>query len=1169
MESPLAASVVAEEQQEKLRRFVDEWRPRIALKFQNIQGDVLEAVGCDLGNINSDPVHISTEVKESATILSLVDTNNVLFNKLMIVLAYDCVEIERLRRQAYKRFYPQLLSFGLPTGPEELVLEGEPQKMFGRSLLFFYDLTEFLGRLRAVLSNLVQQLEALYAGDSKSRIYASFANVHLQTVILYLADGFAILVTVDEIVNRNPAIGQSISLFVRMLHTIRMEPSKFAVETGQIESLDRTVTDMEEVVQVGLFQRCFQQDFLGHPQMEAFKCNRRCLDEMSFSLHEGFMHILSRLDTLKERFNDRIRLVGLLAVFMFYAWMCVESPERKLGKVVAEITRRAPMLHVYCNIKLQPLELLMSHSPPWVLSLSVLKEARKEAGSVKNNFLATLDDTLVRDIQVLQSEVASWVVTFDPTSAEVRRLPVNAMLRSRAKQLVQGIYLACRLQHLIRATLDIHVALEIPIKKEKLIYCFQGVSLLKAIEDMYHRRSSDIGQSIFQIMHLLQSQISRRLLPLKAQLEADLSGKSRNNTLSLLSMSLTRSVKDMDTKLLDSLASVNLALKMLRGAASEKRRVILSLCLDVINGLQPGLQEESRRKIGDFLSELEIAADINTLVETSTNCSFLYTRKEMMSIWFPMMYGQAEKALQIQFILNAFVDGIKMLKKGNADTQTISRYEQEIESSLTNDVIEPLCRDIETDLRLHVHSAHLKGSVTINPTKTGVRDLSSFICIKPLRVASKYIHIKARVETYLNAAFYNHAAMALHNWKTYCEMRHLAEQKYGLHLDDIHLPGQMMEQGVDVLEIVRNIHNFVACYTYNLNTQVFMERISNARERKYLTIISVKHLANSIRTHGLGILSTTVNFVYQFLAHKLLVFSQFLYDDHIKSRLVKEHRFWKDCQEKQKEYPVVNAEKLNRDIRKLGLTDDGMSFLDQFRQVITEMGNALGFVRMIRMGGLHHASAASGFVQAVKDKTNFEEAARKLRMHSGAVRAGAILDRSLKMQELPVEQTNYFRILTAVFTQELQSIDNVHLNDFYLILPALIMNSMEAMVQSKERLFKRGRDSSNALFSDDGLVLGIAYILKVLDQYKKFDSLHWFESARKHFTSEKARVQSGLDMDSVESGMNGLQVWSQKFASLSEEDAQSMQLTTKRLRSCLTELELIEYNFTSARIFFQ
>ena len=33
------------------------------------------------------------------------------------------------------------------------------------------------------------------------------------------------------------------------------------------------------------------------------------------------------------------------------------------------------------------------------------------------------------------------------------------------------------------------------------------------------------------------------------------------------------------------------------------------------------------------------------------------------------------------------------------------------------EVLLPLCRDIETDLRLHVHSAHLKGTINVNPTK--------------------------------------------------------------------------------------------------------------------------------------------------------------------------------------------------------------------------------------------------------------------------------------------------------------------------------------------------------------------------------------------------------------------------------------------------------------------
>ena len=39
--------------------------------------------------------------------------------------------------------------------------------------------------------------------------------------------------------------------------------------------------------------------------------------------------------------------------------------------------------------------------------------------------------------------------------------------------------------------------------------------------------------------------------------------------------------------------------------------------------------------------------------------------------------------------------------------------------------------------------------------------------------------------------------------------------------------GAARSQGVDALEIMRNIHVFVTRYNYNLNNQIFVERNSN------------------------------------------------------------------------------------------------------------------------------------------------------------------------------------------------------------------------------------------------------------------------------------------------------------------------------------------------------
>merc|ERR1719244_538142 len=145
-------------------------------------------------------------------------------------------------------------------------------------------------------------------------------------------------------------------------------------------------------------------------------------------------------------------------------------------------------------------------------------------------------------------------------------------------------------------------------------------------------------------------------------------------------------------------------------------------------------------------------------------------------------------------------------------------------------------------------------------------------------------------------------------------MRQQAKYRFALETVEDHLPPQTIEQGLDVLEMMRNIHIFTAGYNYNMNTQVFIEQTSNS---KHLNTISIRHIANSIRTHGSGIINTTVNFTYQFLRKKFHIFSQFLYDEHIKSRLLKDLQHWRDVKIKLGSFPFDRAEKFNRGIRKL------------------------------------------------------------------------------------------------------------------------------------------------------------------------------------------------------------------------------------------------------------
>jgi WASH complex subunit 7 len=66
-----------------------------------------------------------------------------------------------------------------------------------------------------------------------------------------------------------------------------------------------------------------------------------------------------------------------------------------------------------------------------------------------------------------------------------------------------------------------------------------------------------------------------------------------------------------------------------------------------------------------------------------------------------------------------------------------------------------------------------------------------------------------------------------------------------------------------------------------------------------------------------------------------------------------------------------------------------------------------------------------------------------------------------------------------------------------------MLNYVEYMIGCKEKLNKK--NSQGAAFTDDGFAMGIAYILKLLDQNHEFDSLHWFDAVKEKFNANRVR----------------------------------------------------------------
>lgn len=327
-----------------------------------------------------------------------------------------------------------------------------------------------------------------------------------------------------------------------------------------------------------------------------------------------------------------------------------------------------------------------------------------------------------------------------------------------------------------------------------------------------------------------------------------------------------------------------------------------------------------------------------------------------------------------------------------------------------------------------------------------------------------------------------------------------------------------------------------------------------------------------------------MNFTYQFLIRKFKIFSEFLFDDHIKSRLIKQMRQFKLDREKlNNRFPYEVADKFLKDIRKLGVAEDGTTFLDQFRKQITEVGNALGYVRMVRSGGLHHVSQSIKFVPELELIPSFAESATKENLSAETQAAAKNLDQVLTdLCANFSEGTEYFSILVKIFQPVLNQDSQAHLKNFYAIVPALTLNYVEKMLMHKEKLGKAtGR--YEASFTDDGFALGLAYILRILDQNDAFNSLHWFESVNNHIgvrTNQGNRLKASVAANSAaaekadKKGSKGDRDQAAKGAAAAsskqqEEELLAHQVSMKKLSSVQIEFDLFFYSFSGATIFFQ
>ncbi|XP_034827254.1 WASH complex subunit 4 [Maniola hyperantus] len=1046
------------------------------------------------------PVQVVLESSEVTPVTDLVASDNAVITKVLSVLTSLCVEVNALKKEAFESHFQFLSVY------DEYTRSDIPAQIESICLL-----NTFLSRCNDTLHNLCSQIFAIFNGE-----IINLNGIQWHFVINKIGEMFTLIVILEMLISRC-TITSNWNNFCKNLKVYNSKPEDLDLDEEKLTALSGAVNNITvKLMNDDIVLSTLQNLLLLRKKVLSVKNCSVVSAEITQYLKLAILN-LDKLAQDKPSGDNLYKCIKINALFVLNTHLFGNN-DKKTFKSLMELNTKAHSIFVIGTAIWFPEQFLQRFVPALCGNYSKLSQTMLKA---RQAYMSSKKITLTKDIISLQYICSHWALTVEEVFSSKNKLNA-AEMTLHAKTIMDGLDVASNINYSVLSLINLHLSLGMPLTKQMLMSLFEIMDILKSLWNAVSRNYDQIINSMNMIIQHLTFQALSSILEIKKTLMSD---------------------KKYANKRLDELTCIVIAEQTIKGASTLERNIATNIALSFVP--ETTYIEDSYVRLGLLLEKIQILSDFPDNIKKHCNCSWLLWHQNIVPIYYEQNFSIQLHAVKLKYFLMALDDCVILLEQTDKQfsMNRANEFKDKLKIIFDERVLKNISQNIETNLRLHIHS-HLQLDIVDPLNYDMIKKL--LLLLDNLRFHNEYMSVKPCVEHYLSKTYYNLTTVVLSDWKTYGEMRQMAKLKFNISTIQDNLPTQTLEQGLDVLEIMRNIHIFVSKYQYNLNNQIFIEKGSN---NKHLNSINIRHIANSIRTHGTGIMNTTVNFTYQFLKNKFFIFSQFMYDEQIKSRLAKDLRNFKETAgEHGNVYLYKNAEKFNKGIKILGVVEDGQSYLDLFRDLISQIGNAMGYVRMIRSGGRHCCCDATAFLPNL-DIKDVKGLCEKSGLNEKTIQTADNLDDNINgLITNFIQGTEYFKLLVEVFAPVFRNPKNVHLKNFFIIVPPLTLNFVEHMILSKDKMSKKNK--AGAAFTDDGFAMGIAYILKLLDQDSSFETLHWFDTVWSHIKKERENINEQKSKGSVQ-----LQ--------------QALALTEKKIKTLEEEFKLLYYSLTSARIFFR
>lgn len=702
--------------------------------------------------------------------------------------------------------------------------------------------------------NCLLQLQAIY--NKKSTYYKMFKEVDFFFPLRIIGRGLYLLLSIDAMVTESTFYEKSFlttywQKYMDNFNMVLADPTRFGLDPEKMKLLKRIIVKVDKCVMSGDCLNAFLNSLAERKNMNAFEEMRdfegiRANKYIMELLKNYFKHAQS---TIEARFSDEkclhlqdnAILAEYLCVFSFYMKF-FKQESKDVWRNLWSLQKKELMIYIHRFIMIRVCDILMRYCRPKKIYSSL---EPKDINALTVDVLKRNQDNLMVEVTGLYRHLCQWLLKMNSmacsmyvfqTAKEVDRVKIFEL---RMSQIISGLNLACRIRAVIRKNFLIRQKIGFSLSPEQIKPFMLLIEMSRKIVEIVEQKDVQLMQDMMVKFSCL------RVAKVVKEYCSKVTAQKMNDK----------------TFFIEAFKTV---FYLLTHFPSEQRESLSQFCLTFFT-VKNIIKDPEVIQFKRILEETFALSRYKQLFREILDCSYLYWYKEFIPDMLDLKTTADGELYRLQHLVDAFSETKYILRQAVhlEDNQKLTdTFRDYILKSLETKIIKKASVSLEEDLLIQTHHFYTISELQKpNPMQKFQGDLKSFLSIRKICVIDKLIDMKHLIEMSLSENLYNRISDNQKNFTVYEIMRTLAKVKYDLDLGHSYIPSKTVEQGrTDVLAILRSLVFFIQNFKYNMFNQTFIETLN---ESTRLKAVSINLISDSIKTHGLGIVRSSISMLVE------------------------------------------------------------------------------------------------------------------------------------------------------------------------------------------------------------------------------------------------------------------------------------------------------------------